>query len=177
MTTGEASAAPKRRRAGLARRLAALVYESSLVGALVLLLGFALLPLLGPAGTPTADDRLTLLTPAGRIASFCSMFALCAGYCAWLWSGGRRTLPMRTWRLALQAEDGAAPSVSQALWRYVAWWVGPAFAIAAYVALRHAGHGVWALGLLALNYAWALIDRDRQFLHDRIAGTRLVAAA
>jgi uncharacterized RDD family membrane protein YckC len=28
---------------------------------------------------------------------------------------------------------------------------------------------------LALPYAWALFDRERAFLHDRIAGTRLVS--
>jgi hypothetical protein len=30
------------------------------------------------------------------------------------------------------------------------------------------------VALLAVNYAWALVNSDRQFLHDRIAGTRLV---
>jgi uncharacterized RDD family membrane protein YckC len=32
------------------------------------------------------------------------------------------------------------------------------------------------LGFLAagLGFAWALFDRDRQFLHDRLAGTALV---
>jgi len=39
-----------------------------------------------------------------------------------------------------------------------------------------AGYARSAVGLLALNYAWALVDPDRQFLHDRIAGTRLVLA-
>jgi uncharacterized RDD family membrane protein YckC len=34
------------------------------------------------------------------------------------------------------------------------------------------------LGLAAagLGFAWALVDRDRQFLHDRLAGTALVEA-
>jgi len=27
-----------------------------------------------------------------------------------------------------------------------------------------------------LGILWALVDRDRQFLHDRLAGTRLVLA-
>jgi hypothetical protein len=27
---------------------------------------------------------------------------------------------------------------------------------------------------LGFGLAWALIDRDRQFLHDRLAGTRIV---
>jgi uncharacterized RDD family membrane protein YckC len=174
MTTGEALAAPQAQRAGLARRLAALVYESSLLGALAIVLGFVLLPLVGPPGTPAPGDRLPLLTPAARVASFTCLFVLCAGYCVWLWSGGRRTLPMKTWRLALRVTDGAAPSVARAALRYLAWWIGPACAIAAYVALRHGGHDYWALALLAMNYAWALVDPDRQFLHDRVAGTRIV---
>jgi uncharacterized RDD family membrane protein YckC len=29
---------------------------------------------------------------------------------------------------------------------------------------------------LGLGFAWALVDRDRQFLHDRLAGTALVDA-
>jgi len=28
----------------------------------------------------------------------------------------------------------------------------------------------------AVSVAWALFDRERQFLHDRLAGTRLVSA-
>jgi uncharacterized RDD family membrane protein YckC len=31
-----------------------------------------------------------------------------------------------------------------------------------------------ASALLPLSILWALVDRDRQFLHDRLAGTRLV---
>ena len=36
---------------------------------------------------------------------------------------------------------------------------------------------VLALLLLPASIAWALFDRDRQFLHDRLAGTRLVLAS
>ena len=35
---------------------------------------------------------------------------------------------------------------------------------------------VFALLLLPASILWALFDRDRQFLHDRLAGTRLVSA-
>jgi uncharacterized RDD family membrane protein YckC len=28
--------------------------------------------------------------------------------------------------------------------------------------------------LLPVSVLWALVDRDRQFLHDRLAGTRLI---
>jgi uncharacterized RDD family membrane protein YckC len=31
------------------------------------------------------------------------------------------------------------------------------------------------LAALGLGFLWALFDRDRQFLHDRLAGTALVS--
>ena len=81
---------------------------------------------------------------------------------------------MQAWRLALRGRRRGRSSPARALVRYLAWWIGPACAIGAYLVLRPLGHGRWALAALALNYAWALVDPDRQFLHDRIAGTRLV---
>ena len=161
-------------RAGLARRLAATLYESLLLAALAFALGFAWLPALGLSAAPAATSRLVLLSPAARAASFAALVAFGAGYFVALSCGGRRTLPMQTWRLWLQTADGTAPTPARALTRYVAWWIGPACAAAAYVALRPFAQGRWALLALALNYAWAVVDRDRQFLHDRIAGTRLV---
>lgn len=170
--TGQAAPA----RAGLARRLAATVYDSLLLGALILLLGFLLLPLLGlPATSP--NERVPLLPPGARAISFAALLALTGAYCAWMWSDGRRTLAMRTWHLAITTHAGAPPGRAQALCRYLAWWIGPACAVGMYVLLRATGLGGWALALLALNYAWALVDRDRQFLHDRLAGTRLVHVA
>ena len=161
-------------RAGLVRRLAASIYESLILATLALVLGFSLLPLLGPSGVPAATDRLAVLSPGARATLFVALFVLYAGYSAWLSSGGRRTLPMQTWRLALRTGQGAPPSVARALGRYLAWWIGPACALGAYLALRPLGYGRWALAALAINYVWALIDADRQFLHDRMAGTRLV---
>jgi len=35
---------------------------------------------------------------------------------------------------------------------------------------------VLAVALWPLSILWALVDRDRQFLHDRLAGTRLINA-
>jgi len=158
--------------AGIMRRLAAVVYESMLIAALVVALGFALVPL---TGIPDAGSgQLNRLSPLARAGSFACLFTLCGAYCLWLWTGGRRTLPMKVWRLALQTAGGASLGVSQALLRYLAWWIGPALAIGAWMALRPYGHERWAVALLSFNYVWALFDSDRQFLHDRIAGTRIV---
>lgn len=164
-------------RAGIVRRLAASLYESLLLAALALVVGFALLPVLSGAPALPADERaVPLLTPAAQAISFGCLFAFLGVYCVWGWSSGRRTLPMKAWRLAMDATDGAPVSLYRGAVRYAAWWIGPAIAIGAYAGLRPLGHGRWALALLAVNYAWVLVNADRQFLHDRVAGTRLVVA-
>ena len=75
-------------------------------------------------------------------------------YFVWFWTHGGRTLAMKTWHIRLVAEDGGAVNAMRAMHR---------FALA-------------ALGLAAagIGFAWALVDRDRQFLHDRLSGTRLM---
>ena len=79
-----------------------------------------------------------------------------ASYFVGFWSHGGQTLPMKTWRIRLTRADGAKVGMMQGVNRF-------AFAV---------------LGLLAagLGFFWALWDRDKQFLHDRIAGTVLVDA-
>ena len=72
---------------------------------------------------------------------------------------------------------GALVAPRLALLRYLAAWIGPALAVAAYAALARYGWGAHAAWLVALNFLWALVDPDRQFLHDRIAGTRIVMQA
>lgn len=171
---GPAALGPPAVRAGLARRLAATTYESLILGTLALVLGFLLLPIVGQTEMPPATDRLAVVSSTARAASFAALFVLYAGYCAWLSSGGRRTLAMQTWHLELRTTDGAVPSPARVLCRYLAWWIGPVCAIGAYLVLRPLGHERWALAALAINYVWALLDADRQFLHDRVAGTRLL---
>jgi uncharacterized RDD family membrane protein YckC len=75
-------------------------------------------------------------------------------YFIWQWRRGQ-TLPMRTWRVRLVTRSGTAVSVGHAVARFVFASVG--------------------LLLLGLGFFWALMDPERQFLHDRLAGTRLVS--
>lgn len=165
MTAPAATPAP---RAGLRRRLASLVYEALLATAFVLIAGFLLTPLMSPI---EAGERALVVPSAWRrAAGFALLVALMGVYFMHGWTAGRRTLPMKTWRLALVDAAGAPPSRRQALVRYAAGWIGPALAIAVYAAT----HSRWALAALAINYLWAFVDRDRLFLHDRIAGTRIV---
>ena len=162
---------PFRERGGaLIRRLAALVYESLLLTAVVFAANFALLPLV----TPTRGNGIVVPGLAERAALFCILFAVLAAYFVWCWSSGRRTLAMKTWKLRLLRADGGAVTPKVALLRYLASWIGPGLAVAAYAALARYGWGAHAAWLVAFNFLWALVDRDRLFLHDRVAGTRLV---
>ena len=82
------------------------------------------------------------------------VLAVAGAYFVWFWTHGGQTLPMKTWRLKVVRADGGAVTPWRALHRYA----------------------LAALGLFAagLGFLWALVDRDRQFLHDRLAGTALV---
>jgi hypothetical protein len=46
--------------------------------------------------------------------------------------------------------------------------------VLAFALLREAGLGALAWPIAALNWLAAFVDPERQFLHDRIAGTRLI---
>lgn len=89
---------------------------------------------------------------------FQAYLGLVAGvYFVWQWVHGGQTLPMKTWGLRLVGDDGGSVPPRQATLRYFA-------ALA----------GAFALGA---GFLWALVDRDRKFLHDRLARTRIVRLA
>jgi uncharacterized RDD family membrane protein YckC len=83
------------------------------------------------------------------------VYVALGAYFLWLWRRNGQTLAMQTWRIRLVAADGTEPiGYGRALLRYTLAWFSLLF---------------YGAGLI-----WALFDRDRQFLHDRLAGTRLV---
>jgi uncharacterized RDD family membrane protein YckC len=160
--------------APLVRRYAALSYEGLLLAAIVLVVGFLTLPAM-PAGV--GDGRLALPPLPTRVLGACLTLGVAGLYFTWSWTGGRRTLPMKTWRLALVRADGRTVDARTAVVRYLAAWTGPAIALAAHAALQPLNAGAHTAWLVVVGYLWPLVDRDRQFLHDRIAGTRIVMAS
>lgn len=164
--------APAEMPAGLARRYAALLYEALLLTALAFIASFLLTPLISPGSA--SSGTIVMPSTAGRITSFAALFGLGAALFGWSWSEGRRTLPMKTWRLALVTAAHRPLSGRRALVRYAATWIGPALAVVAHALLAPHGLGAAAWPLVALNWLAAFVDPQRQFLHDRIAGTRLV---
>lgn len=162
--------------ASLRRRLAALAYELLLLVALLFVVSFALLPLVTPGHAGAAQSLAVPALPQ-RAALGCSLFAVLALYFTWCWSSGRRTLPMKTWKLRLVDRAGDDLDRRTALLRYLCVWIGPLVAVAAYALLAPRGWGAHAAWLVLLGWLWAVVDRDRQFLHDRLAGSRLVVGS
>jgi len=112
-----------------------------------------------------------------RVALQAYLVAVFAAYFMWCWLRGGQTLAMKSWRIRVVGSDGLPLKPSTALARFAcaAFFVG-AFLVAIAAAMRY-GEPWLSLGLLSLSsigLAWALVDRDRQFLHDRLAGSRLV---
>jgi uncharacterized RDD family membrane protein YckC len=106
------------------------------------------------------------------------LFVVTGAYFVHAWSGSGHTLAMKTWRMRLVTEEGARVPLRTALLRYLlAWgWFLPALLLCAVFGIRDKGWigAVLVLGVLAWGLT-ALFDRERRFLHDRLAGTRLVS--
>lgn len=116
----------------------------SLVVLAVLLIGFLLPQIVLSGFGYTAPGKVLWL----------HVFGLLLVYFVWFWLNGGQTLPMKTWKLRVVNADGGRLRPLQAVLRYLAAWP--------------------SIMLLGIGILWALVDRDRQFLHDRIAGTRVV---
>lgn len=76
-----------------------------------------------------------------------------ATYFIWYWLHGGQTLPMKTWHLRIVSTDDQPLSLKQACLRFLFALIGVG---------------------LGFGILWALLDRERQFWHDRMAGTKVV---
>ena len=86
---------------------------------------------------------------------------------------------MKTWRFRVVDATGRALSFKRALSRFICAMIfyGPACVGVALLFFPDRVSRViamWAFLPLAATILWARHDADRQFLHDRLAGTRLI---
>lgn len=150
------------------RRLAALVYESVLLFGIVFVAGYLFATLTQQRNGLTHHNALT------------AWVALVVGaYFVWCWTRGGQTLPMKTWRLRLVATStGQPPTAGRALARYLAAWLWflPPLAVHPLAHLPVPATLGAAAAWFCLWAAAARLDPARQFPHDRLAGTRIVAA-
>lgn len=126
----------------------------------------------------SAFGQVREATDARRPLLQAFLFAVFAIYFCWFWSRGQ-TLPMKTWKIRVVDAAGRPLSQGRALLRFVCSWLWflPPLAL---LALWHTTPGPDALVVLGWIVLWALASRlhpQRQFWHDALAGTRLVAAS
>jgi len=134
--------------ASLRHRVAGMLYESLLLIG-VLAVGFLfpwmlLLSQLNLESSPAWVGGLELL----------HVLLLLGVYFIYNWRRNGQTLAMRTWRLRVVAANGRNLSWGRSALRYALAWPSVL---------------CFGVGIL-----WAVVDRDKLFLHDRLAGTRVV---
>ena len=101
-------------------------------------------------------------------------------YFVWCWRRGGQTLPMKAWKLRLVRRDGRPLDTLRAVVRYAMAAAALGCSAVATVALwrQPTAVGAWvALAPGPLSIVWSFVDAEGQFLHDRLAGTRIVLAS
>jgi uncharacterized RDD family membrane protein YckC len=134
--------------ASLLRRLGAMIYDTLLLAALLMLATGLMLPLTG--GEAIDADSHPVLEWVYRAL----LVGLTIGFFGLFWTRSGQTLGMAAWRIRVQREDGSNLS-----WRDSAVRLG-----ASILSWLPAG----------LGFAWILVDRDKRAWHDRLSRTRVV---
>jgi uncharacterized RDD family membrane protein YckC len=152
----------------LRRRLATMVYEGVILFGVVFIAGYLF---------STLTQQRNGLTHHNVLMAWIGL--VLAAYFVWFWTHGGQTLPMKTWRLRVVDAHGQPVRTGRAIARYVlAWlWFLPPLALHPLLGLAVAQTLVAFAVWVVLWAAAVRLDPARQFLHDRIAGTRIVAIA
>ena len=143
-------------RAGLLRRLAALLYDMFLVGGIWVTCGFILLMLYGLVGDNTSEvvDGAIQTSPVLSFIQLVMMVTTVTAFYLWFWRRTGQTLGMIAWRIRVINTDNQPVTLRQGLIRfYLAW---PAF---------------WLAGL---GYLWMYIDKQGDAIHEKLSDTKTV---
>jgi uncharacterized RDD family membrane protein YckC len=152
----------------LRRRLATMLYEGVILFGVVFFAGYLF---------STLTQQRNGLTHHNLMAAWIGFVV--GLYFVWFWTHSGQTLPMKTWRLRVVAADGSPLSALRAIVRYVlAWlWFLPPLALHPLFGLSLPHTLVIAAVWFVLWAASGRVGAKRQFLHDRLAGTRVIAVA
>ncbi|HEY0960823.1 MAG TPA: RDD family protein [Pseudomonadales bacterium] len=140
--------------APLWRRLAAMLYDSFLVFAIWIVVGFAVLYALGVNNARETSGELAQLTPLQNNVLFAAMFISAYLFFGFFWTHSGQTLGMQAWRIRVQNADGSAISWGQSLQRFCT--------------------APFALLALGIGYLWMLFDRQRRTVPDIVSRSQVV---
>lgn len=166
MSSTETTTAAPYERPGLARRMAAFMYEGVLLFGVVFVAGYFF--------SAMTQQRHAM---QGQHALQAFLFAVLGIYFAWFWSRGGQTVAMKAWHIRVVDRQGRGLSQARALARYVLsyLWFVPALLSAWASGLHSTGAIMGALLAGIAAYAvLALLLPQKQFLHDVLCGTQLI---
>lgn len=144
-----------------------MLYESLLVGAILLLTTLAVL-----MATGWRDP----LDPVQRALLLSTGLLTLGVYFFWQWTAGGRTLAMKTWALRVCQRDGSPLRRGQAIGRYLLAWH---LFVPGVLVILLAPAGTWAAAVALFASPWLMLattlaDPERQCLHDRWLGTHVL---
>lgn len=149
------------------RRFACMMYEGVLLFGVVFLAGYVF-------DTLTQSRDALMLRHVRQTVLFLAIGV----YFVLSWHRRGQTLPMKTWNIRLASADGTRPTLAKLVMRYLLLWPVPMLGVlAVYAAARHTGYASTDLLIVFTPFTlfvWTWFDPQRQFLHDRLLGTRLV---
>lgn len=152
------------------RRFACMMYESILLFGIIFIASYLF-------DTLTQSRSGIILRHSRQLVLFLALglyFLLC-------WSRKGQTLAMKTWHIRLVDASGKKPSIALAAFRFLLIWPIPLLGLlAVYYLSSYTGYASTdLLGIFApcLIFVWSWFDKDQQFLHDRLLGTRLISVS
>lgn len=169
MTKGILEAKP----APLWRVVCSILYDSFLVMGCMLVTMFIIVAVNGFKSTAGVAWKQHLTTAI--------LMAVCATFFVYFWSRQGQTLGMRAWKLVLITKDGRPPKLLRALGRWfliVVVLLLPVMVCFASNLLVPKKDWLAALIILTLpvilGYSFALFDKSKRTLFDRLSGTHIV---
>lgn len=150
------------------RRIICLIYDFLLILAVLFIASFIFHFIF-------SDTQATYFKPLFQFY----LFTIMGYYFTWFWTHGGQTLAMQTWKMRLVSADGRGLTKKQAVARYLFSLTGIFFFVVVNYLFPINFISYQQLALVSVlifgsGFIWALFDPDHQYLHDRLAGTRII---
>jgi uncharacterized RDD family membrane protein YckC len=157
MTTNANNQITNQITAALWRRIAAMLYDSLLIFAIWMIVGFVVLSAFGIEQARTIEGDVVVLDTIVKNTLFAAMLLSAFLFFGWFWTNSGQTLGMQAWRIRVVSVDGHCISWQQALQRFL---VAP-----------------FALGLGGIGYWWALLDAQKRSWPDLASASKVIKTA
>jgi uncharacterized RDD family membrane protein YckC len=140
--------------APLWRRLAAIIYDSFLVFAIWIVVGFGVMSVFGINEAQTTNGVLVELAPLHQYTLLAAMLLSALLFFGFFWTHSGQTLGMQAWRIKVQNTDGSAISWRQSVLRFCT--------------------APFALLAAGLGYLMMLVDKEQRTLPDLVSSSQVV---